>query len=261
MNRLNGKIAVISGGASGIGRQCALRFAEEGARVIIGDRNIESGIAACEDINRIREKSVRFQELDVCVEESWDLLFNNCESAFGAADILVNGAGLFLSGIAHSPESETLEAWLTIQAVNVEGLMLGCQKAIKAMQKHNGGSIVNISSVAGLKPSVYASAYGTSKGAVRQYTKSVASHCARKGYGIRCNSIHPGIINTPMGRAAMSSASGDLEFGTERYRKAVPLKSIGDPDDIAFAALYLASDESRYVTGTEMIIDGGITML
>jgi 3(or 17)beta-hydroxysteroid dehydrogenase len=261
MNRLKGKVAVITGGASGIGRQCAVRFAEQGARVIIGDMNVEAGIAASDEINQSRKESTIFQKLDVRVEENWTDLFLSCEQKFGAADVLVNGAGLFLSGIDHSPESEALEAWRKIQAVNVEGLMLGCQKAIKIMQKHNGGSIVNISSVAGIKPSVYASAYGSSKGAVRQYTKSVASHCARRGYGIRCNSIHPGIINTPMGKAAMRSASGDLEFGTERYRRVIPLKSIGEPDDIALAALYLASDESRYVTGTEMIIDGGITML
>lgn len=260
MNRLQGKVAVISGAASGIGRQCALRFAEQGATVVLADRDAANGEVVSSEINAAGNGRAVFQQLDVTLAEQWTALAERCESDFGSFDVLVNGAGLFLSGIEHTPESETLDAWHSIQAVNIEGLMLGCKTAIAAMRE-SGGSVINISSVAGLKASVFATAYGLSKGAVRQYTKSVAAHCARKGYGVRCNSIHPGIINTPMGRVAMSTASGDLDVGMERYRKAIPLRAIGEPDDIAWAALYLASDESRYVTGLEMVVDGGVATL
>lgn len=260
MGRLDGKIAVITGAASGIGRQCALRFAEQGAKVVVADRDETNGADAANAINARFADSACFQRLDVTAEEQWAALSKRCLDDLGGFNVLVNAAGLFLSGVAHNPESETLDDWRTIQAVNIEGLMLGCQTAIAAM-RGSGGSIINISSVAGIKPAIYAAAYGASKGAVRQYTKSVAAHCARRRYGIRCNSIHPGIIDTPMGQAAMSSASGNFEHGMERYRQAIPLHEIGETDDIAYAALYLASEESRYVTGLELVVDGGIGTL
>jgi 3(or 17)beta-hydroxysteroid dehydrogenase len=260
MGRVEGKRAVVTGAASGIGRQCAMRLAEHGAQVVVADRDDDNGVRVTAELNAQRAGSATFVRLDVTSPEQWATLGEHCQAQLGGLDILVNAAGLYRSGTSHNPETETLEDWRAIQGVNVEGLMLGCQTALAAMRS-NGGSIINISSIAGIKASIHATAYGASKGAVRQYTKSLAAHCARRNYGIRCNSIHPGIIETPMGQNAMSRADGDLEQGRERYRKAIPMRAIGAPDDIAYAVLYLASDESRYVTGIELIVDGGVTML
>jgi 3(or 17)beta-hydroxysteroid dehydrogenase len=254
--RVEGKVAMVTGGASGIGKACGHRLAEQGATVRLFDRNAEDGMAAAEALGA----RVSFAELDVRDESAWRQAIEDVLAQLGRLDILVNAAGIYLRGAEHNPESASLEDWREVHAVNMEGVFLGCKYAIPAMRESGGGSIVNISSVAGLRASAHAAAYGASKGGVRQYSKSVAHHCARRGYGIRCNSIHPGSIDTPMGQHAMRGVAATLEEGRERYRQGIPLKAIGEPDDIAYAVLYLASDESKYVTGQELVVDGGIMM-
>jgi 3(or 17)beta-hydroxysteroid dehydrogenase len=254
--RVEGMIAMVTGGASGIGRACAQRLAEQGARVRILDRNVEDGAMAAEALGA----GVSFAALDVRDEAAWRETIAAVVANHGGLNILVNAAGIYMRGPEHNPETATLADWRTIHGVNMEGVFLGCKHAIPAMRDSGGGSIVNISSVAGLRASAHAAAYGASKGGVRQFSKSVAHHCARRGYGIRCNSIHPGSIDTPMGQHAMLGVAATVEEGRERYRKAIPLKAIGEPDDIAYAVLYLASDEAKYVTGQELAVDGGVMM-
>ena len=235
--RVAGKVAMVTGGASGIGRACGRLLAEQGARVRILDQNAADGAQAAEALG----PNVSFAALDVRDEDAWIAAIAAVVSDLGGLDILINAAGIFMNGAEHNPENASLANWQAIHAVNMEGVFLGCKHAIPAMRDSGpdgvGGSIVNISSVAGLRASSHAAAYGASKGGVRQYSKSVAQHCARRGYGIRCNSIHPGSIETPMGQHAMSGVAATLDEGRERYKKGIPLKAIGEPDDIAYAAL------------------------
>ncbi|MEM7251955.1 MAG: glucose 1-dehydrogenase [Pseudomonadota bacterium] len=255
MSRLQDKVIVITGGASGIGAACASRAHQEGARVVIADTDETNGSNQAAALGESL-----FCRHDVRDEDSWRRLMDAARERFGRVDGLVNGAGVFRRGTPHNVENATLDDWRAVQAVNSEGVFLGCQAGITAMRESGGGAIVNISSLAGIIGSAHAAAYGASKGAVRQLTKSVAQHCARKRYGIRCNSIHPGSIDTPMGHEAMRGVGATLEEGMERYRNAIPLKMIGQPDDIAYGAIYLLSDESRFVTGIELVIDGGVSM-
>jgi len=244
MNRVDGKVALVTGAASGIGRACAQRLAAEGARVVATDRNVETGEAAA------RELGVTFATLDVTDGAAWERVVG----ALDRLDILVNAAGV---GIAGDIETATLEQWRFINAVNSEGVFLGCQAAIRVM-KATGGSIVNLSSVAGLIGDPDLPAYCASKGAVRLLTKSIALHCARKGYGIRCNSVHPSFIATPMLDGLVAGARDPVK-ARDKLEKAAPLGRTGQPEEVAALVLFLASDESRFITGSELVIDGGVT--
>ena len=175
----------------------------------------------------------------------------------GRLDILMNNAGVYGSGASQDIETMTMEEWRFVNGVNMDGVFLGCRAAIPAMAKSGGGSIINISSVAGIRPS-HMAAYGASKGAVRQLTKSVAQYCGRKGYRIRCNSIHPGMVRTPLGEDVLKLNWGDVEKGAAERVKGVPLGELGTVEDIAYATLFLASDESRHINATEVVIDGGL---
>ena len=254
MGRLLGKIAIITGGANGIGKAICERFVDEGALVIIADVNRKMGEKAAQ---KLKEKA-SFTELDVREKDQWKSLMDGVISKHGKLDVLVNNAGILSTSSQQSVEDVNLEEWRSVQSVNVEGVFLGCQAAIKVM-KPAGGSIVNLSSVAGLIASPGIVAYGASKGAVRQLTKSIAVDCARKGYRIRCNSVHPGLIETDMGQNSMHMGGANPEENYNNRVALTPMGEVGSPIDIANGILFLASDEARHMTGAELVIDGGLT--
>ena len=246
--RLQNKVAFISGGARGMGAVEAKLFAGEGARVVIGDVLEEEGHKTEAEINETGSECL-FVRLDVTSEEDWQRAIAATVVRFGKLDVLVNNAGIFRTeGI----EATSEELWDRIMAINGKGVFLGTKHAIPEMRKAGGGSIVNISSVAGLVGNSFAAAYAASKGAVRIFTKSTAIQHAKEG--IRANSIHPGTIETPMTAEMLA----DEAYRQERMEN-TPLGRLGQPEDVAYGALYLASDESSFVTGSELVVDGGRT--
>jgi 3(or 17)beta-hydroxysteroid dehydrogenase len=252
--RVEGKVALVTGAASGLGKAAARMLAREGARVVVTDRN-EAG---AKEVAGTMGEAARAYKLDVTQEADWVRVVDDTLATFGRLDVVVNNAGI---GVAKDIESISLEEWRVVHAVNLDGVFLGCKHAIRGMRQCGAkGSIINISSVAGLVGVENLPAYCSSKGGVRLLSKSVALHCARKGYGIRCNSVHPTFIETPM-VDGLASLMGGMEAGKARLARMIPLGHIGEPDDIAYAVLYLASDESKLMTGSEFVVDGGTTAM
>ena len=253
--RLEGKVALVTGAGNGIGRATAMRFAEEGAIVIATDIDLaaaESTATAIEAGGGVAEA----RQQDVCDEALWPSLIAESVSTHGALHVLVNNAGIVLP---NNVENASLEEWRMTNAVNSEAVFLGCRAAIEVM-KECGGSIINISSIEGIVGEANAAAYNASKGAVRIFTKSVALHCARSGYPIRANSVHPGFIMTEMVAQGLASVPQEVrEEMEQRLGHEIPGGEMGSPEDIANGCLFLASDESRYMTGAELVIDGGYT--
>ena len=246
--RLHGKVALITGAASGIGRATAALFQAEGAKVVATDRN-EAGLKALgPDADLVLAQ-------DVTDEARWREVVDAALAAFGRLDILVNSAGVAVLG---NIETTTLADFRKVNAVNAEGVFLGCREAVRAMKQSGGGSIVNLSSVAGIIGDASSAAYCASKGAVRLLTKSVSLHCARRGYGIRCNSVHPSFTETPMVERLIAGGR-DPERLREGLSRASPMGRLGRPHEVAQAILFLASDESAFVTGAEIMVDGGLT--
>ena len=247
--RLEGKVALISGGARGQGAVEAKLFAREGAKVVFGDILDESGKQVEAEIHEAGGEAA-YIHLDVTREDDWRTAVNTAIDRYGKLDILVNNAGILIrKGI----EDTTEEDWDRIMGVNAKGAFLGTKHSIPAMRQAGGGSIVNISSTAGLVASPSGSAsYTASKGAVRLLTKSTAIQYAKEG--IRCNSIHPGPIDTDMIQETLTD-SAKLE---ERMQR-LPMGRVGTADEIAYGVLYLASEEASFVTGSELVIDGGTT--
>jgi 3(or 17)beta-hydroxysteroid dehydrogenase len=257
MSGLRGKVALVTGGASGIGRAIAERLAADGARVIISDVQTALGKSVA------AERNFDFMTHDVVNESQWLELMRRILGSHGGLHVLVNNAGVLSppSELAN-PETSTLSDWRRIFAVNVEGVFLGCKTAIPAMHSSGGGSIINISSVAALLATPFATAYGASKASVRQLTKSVAQHCAQRSLNIRCNSVHPGIVRTAaldraFGEAASQRGVSFEAILTER-KGAVPVGEFAQLQEIAAAVAFLASDESRHMTGAQLVIDGGL---
>ncbi len=254
MSRAQDKIILITGGARGIGFSTAKLFKEHGATVIITDILENEGRAAALDIDAI------FYPLDVADEQQWIKLAQLLKKEFGRIDILFNNAGI--TGLdtdigPQDPEHCTLSAWHHVHQVNIDGVFLGCKYAI-ALMKKNGGSIINMSSRSGIVGIPTACAYASSKAAVRNHTKSVALYCATKGYHIRCNSLHPGAIMTPIWKSMLGDNEQERIEGKKNIEAGIPLGHMGEPLDVAYAVLYLGTDESKYITGTELTIDGGI---
>ncbi len=246
--RLEGKVALITGGARGQGAAEARLFAREGAKVVIGDILDAEGARLATEIGEAGGDA-RFVHLDVTREDEWRSAIGTAVSSFGKLDVLLNNAAVWLRGHV---EETTSDQWDTLLDVNAKGVFLGTKLAIPEMRKAGGGSIINISSVAGLVGSVTSTAYSASKGAVRLFTKATAIQYAAEG--IRANSIHPGPIDTAMGDQVWPDAES-----REAVLGRTALARIGTPEDIAYGALYLASDESSFVTGNELVIDGGVT--
>lgn len=256
MHRLDGKIALVTGAAQGIGKAVSTLFVQEGATVIATDINDELGQQLAAELGERCE----YLGLDVRSESQWQDVVAHIVAKHKKLDVLVNNAGItgFLEteGV-HNPEAFTLENWRAVHQTNLEGVALGCKYAIGAMKQHGNGSIVNVSSRSGLVGIPGAASYASSKAAVRNHSKTVALYCAEQGYGIRCNSVHPGAILTPMWETMLGTGEQRRE-AIAAVSKDIPLQTMGDPMDVAFGALYLASDESKYVTGIELNIDGGI---
>jgi 2,5-dichloro-2,5-cyclohexadiene-1,4-diol dehydrogenase 2 len=242
--RLTGKVALISGGASGIGAAHVQVFAAEGAKVVSGDVQEEPGRAVVETVNKSGGEAV-FVRLDVTKETDWVSAVNTAVSRFGKLTTLINNAGIYWpQGI----EAETMEGWNKMVAVNQTGVWLGMKAAIPAMRNAGGGAIVNISSLYGLIGSPSSITYHATKGAVRLMTKAAALEYARQG--IRANSIHPGQIDTPI-------LAGLTPEQDAQIKEMTPLRRMGRPEEIAYGSLYLCSDEAAFVTGAELVIDGG----
>ena len=253
MDRVKGKTAVITGAASGLGEASALLLAKEGAAIVVADINESKGQVVVEKIQQEGGKAL-FIKLDVSNETDWENTIEKTLSEFQKLDVLVNNAGIqYVKELEDTP----LEDWRRLMSISLDGVFLGTKHAIRTMKETGGGSIINISSVVGIVGTVDStSAYCAAKGGVRSFTKAAALECSKAGrnYNIRVNSIHPGAMETPM-------VADMLKDNTirETLEKAHPIGTLGKPIDIAYGVLYLASDESRMVTGAEMIIDGGWT--
>jgi 3(or 17)beta-hydroxysteroid dehydrogenase len=257
MGRVAGQVALVTGGASGIGLAIVRRLIEEGSRVTMTDLQVSEGEKIAHELG------CDFLEHDVTDEKRWAQVVELVEERHGALHILVNNAGISTDNTTADPEHALLRDWQAIQRVNVEGVFLGSRAAIPAIRRSGGGSIVNISSIAALRSNPDNPAYGASKAAVRHLTKSTAVYCARNGSNIRCNSVHPGLILTPLLRRVLkrSATSRQIteEQAREELRALIPTGEFQRPQDIANAVLFLVSDEARQITGAQLVVDGGYT--
>ena len=259
--RVEGKVALITGAAQGLGEAAARMLAREGARVAVTDVNVAGAERVVASINEDRSGAAIAVGHDVTSETEWVEALNATERAFGGLHVLVNNAGI---GLTKDLEDVTLQEWRQVHAIDIDGVFLGCKLAIPLIARSVketglGGSIVNISSISGIIAGHNMAAYNSAKAAVRHLSKSVALYCARKGYGIRSNSVHPVFIATPILDPLVARYGRDAAYA--KLGRQVPLGHIGEPDDIAYAVLYLASDESKFVTGAELKVDGGISAM
>tara|TARA_R110002050_G_scaffold299328_1_gene464590 strand:+ start:3881 stop:4675 length:795 start_codon:yes stop_codon:yes gene_type:complete len=254
MTRVENKIALVTGASKGIGQETARLLATEGAHVVVTD------ILESEGTDLAKEIGGEFYSLDVSSEENWQTVIKSIQEKYGHLDILFNNAGI--TGLNENlgpqdPEHISLDAWHQVHNINMDGVFLGCKYGISLMKKH-GGSIINMSSRSGVVGIPGAAAYASSKAAVRNHTKTVALYCAEQGYGIRCNSLHPGAILTPLWEPMLGTDPDQRKATIDTVAAGIPLGHMGKPIDVAQAVLYLGSDESAYVTGIELTIDGGI---
>ncbi|MCJ2187618.1 SDR family oxidoreductase [Novosphingobium beihaiensis] len=255
--RVAGKKALITGAGQGIGAAAARLLAQEGAQVLVTDVNEPAARDQAAAINADLGEGTAFPaRLDVTSEEEWIAALQAAREAMGGLSVLVNNAGVVLTG---SVEDFDLDEWHRGMSINVDSVFLGCKHAIPLLRENQPGSIVNLSSIAGLIASPTFANYNASKAAVWLLSKSVALHCARKGWDVRCNSVHPTFIRTPI----LQDLVGDKDEATvfAKLEKQVPLGRLGEADEVAQAVLYLASDESRFVTASELKIDGGISAM
>lgn len=257
MGRVKGKKALVTGGAQGLGEAIAHMLAREGARVTVTDINGAGAEAVAASINEAHGSGTAFAfQQDVTDEARWKEVAQAAHDAMGGLNILVNNAGI---GSMGSVEDEAYDTFRKVQAVDVDSIFLGCKYSIPLMRAHGLGSIVNISSIAGIIASGNYVSYNTAKAAVRHLSKSIALHCAKTGGQIRCNSVHPVFINTPI--LDRTKEMFGEEEALAKLGRQIPLGKVGEPDDIAYAVLYLASDESKLVTGAELKVDGGISAM
>ncbi len=256
--RVSGKVALVTGGASGLGLAIAALLVREGAITIITDIQQDRGWQEAKNIG------ADFIRQDVADEAGWKAVLGHVFEKYGRLDILVNNAGISGDVQETNPETTTLEEWRKIQKVNGDSVFLGCKYAIDYMRQSGGGSIINLSSIAALVATPFITAYGASKAAVRQLTMSVAMHCATTGSRVRCNSVHPGQIRTPMLETLFEETANRMGVSQaaveQKFLERIPLAEFGEPDDIAYMVLFLASDESKHVTGGQFVVDGGMQL-
>jgi NAD(P)-dependent dehydrogenase (short-subunit alcohol dehydrogenase family) len=253
-DRLKDKVALVTGAARGIGEAIAQAFVDEGAQVLITDIDEAGGAALATELG------ADFDRLDVREEEDWIRVIDSLLAREGQLDILVNNAGItgFEDGVAaHDPEHAELSDWRAVHETNLDGVFLGCKHAIRAMRRSGAGSIINISSRSGLVGIPGAAAYASSKAAVRNHSKTVALYCAAQGLNIRCNSIHPAAVLTPMWEPMLGSGP-DRAARMAAIVGETPMRRFGQPEEVAALCVLLASDEAAYMTGAELTIDGGL---
>lgn len=254
MNRLFGKVAVVTGAAGGLGKAISILLAEEGSKVVLTDVDDVSGASLASELSAAGF-NVSYMHLDVTSEAQWEYLMRYVDDKFGCLNILVNNAGTALKPAFVTDTS--LEDWRHLMSINLDGVFLGTKYAVELMRKSIpvNGSIVNISSAAGMVGVAGRAPYCASKGGVRLHTKSVALSCSQLKLAIRINSIHPGFIDTPL----LRQVRADSPEGTNADVDSIFAAPIGTPLDVAYGVVYLASDESKFVNGTELVIDGGYT--
>lgn len=257
--RVAGKLALVTGAAQGLGAAEATMLAREGARVLCTDVNGEGASQTAAAINQAHGDGTAFSlQHDVTSPEDWDAAIESARDNLGGLSVLVNNAGI---GVRGNIETCTLEEWRRGFAVNVDSVFLGCQKALPLMKDHQPGSIVNISSIAGLIASDTMPGYNASKAAVWMLSKSVALYCGKMGWNIRCNSVHPTFVDTPILDGMTKSTGHPKDVIMGKLARQIPLKRVGVPDEIANGVLFLASDESSFMTGAELKLDGGISAM
>ncbi len=259
-DRLKGKVALITGGASGLGANAAALMAQEGASVVVADIAADRGKAVADKLG----SAGHFVKLDVTSEDNWKAAIQETVDKFGALHVLLNSAGI---GLSKTVEDITLDEWRKVHAIDLDGVFLGCKHGVAEIKKHTGkqtggrlgGSIINISSISGIIAGANMAAYNSAKAGVRLLSKSVALHCAKSGYNIRCNSVHPTFIDTPILDKYRDRFGQDLM--QQKLGKQVPIGRLGKPEEVGWAIVFLASDESSFMTGSEVVIDGGISAM
>lgn len=255
MGRVAGKRALITGGAQGLGACFARMLADEGAKVFVTDVNGEGAETTAAQINKKHSGAAGAMRHDVTSRVEWKAALEAAAEAMGGVDTLINNAGI---GVFGNIETETDENWRRTQAIDVDSIFMGTQLAMPYLKDNQPASIINISSAAGLIADGNMLAYNTAKAAVWMMSKSIALHCARSGYDIRCNSVHPVFTRTPIIDPLVALGGGGDE-GEKRLVQQIPWKRLAEPEDVGYCILYLASDESCYITASEFKIDGGIT--
>lgn len=251
MSKLNGKVALVTGAADGIGAACARELGEQGATVVVTDINLAGAAQVAESIG----DNALALEHNVCEESAWRMVIDDISRRYGRLDVLVNNAG---GSGAGNIEDTDLDFYRNCMTLNVDSIFMGTQMALALMKTH-GGSVINIASIHGIKAASYAAPYTAAKGAVTMLSKAIALHCAENGYPIRCNSVHPGYIKTPQ-MLKFVDEQEDPKATMDGLVSKHPIGFLGEPEDIAKGVAYLASDDSRFVTGSALIIDGGFSI-
>ena len=256
MGRVENKVAIVTGAASGLGFAAAQKLMDEGAKVLLTDINEEVMNSMQERLSNYSKAQFETVIHDVANEDSWINVIDKAENHFGKINILVNSAGISLGADVVSTD---FEIWKKVHQVNLDSVFLGCKYAVPIMSKSGQGSIINLSSISGIVAGWNTAAYNSSKAGVRLLSKSVALYCAKKGYDVRCNSVHPAFVDTPI-LDPLKQAFGE-ENAVAKLSRQIPMNKIGDTDDVSYAILYLASDESKFMTGTEIVLDGGLSAM
>jgi len=259
-DRLKGKVALITGGASGLGANAAILMAQEGASVVVADIAADRGKAVADKLGA----AGHFVKLDVTSEDNWKAAIQETVDKFGALHVLLNSAGI---GLSKTIEEIELAEWRKVHAIDLDGVFMGCKHGVAEIKKHTGkqtggrlgGSIINISSISGIIAGANMAAYNSAKAGVRLLSKSVALHCAKSGYNIRCNSVHPTFIDTPILDKYRDRFGNEMM--QQKLGRQVPIGRLGRPEEVGWALVFLASDESSFMTGSEVVIDGGISAM